>query len=101
MTGNALATLAWARARHGAPRLAPLLDAVWRGIAVAGPAALAAAWLRPAGVDWASSLVELACGGGVFVAVAGASLFGVGDPALKDLLRARIGRRSGAGRDGP
>lgn len=96
MAGNAAATLAWARARHGAPRLASLVDAGWRSLATAAPAAALAGWLLPRDPGRLGAVLDLAVGGLVFGGVAVAALFTVGDPALRELVRARAGRRRGA-----
>lgn len=92
MTVNALATLALARRLHGAPSLGRLLASGARALAIAVPAATAAfvaqgqrAALLP---DFTAgptlgALLDLACGGLVFVAIAGAGVALFGDPALR------------------
>jgi hypothetical protein len=99
MSVNALATLVWARIRHGAPGFRPLLDALWRSAVVALPAGLAAAWLTTlqlGGAGRIGAAVDLVLGGGVFAIIVGLGIWGIGDPALRNVLASvtrRLARR--------
>jgi putative peptidoglycan lipid II flippase len=100
MTGNALATLAWARARHGAPRLGPLSAVAVRALAVATLAGLAgaaaASALPPAGGGKLTAALEIAVGSAVFGLVALAGLRTLADAGTWSLLKrlaARVPRR--------
>jgi hypothetical protein len=92
MAANAAATLAWARWRHGGPALAPIALAGLRALAIATPAAAAAAWCVAGRPGTVGALADLALGGAAFAAVAGAGVALVGDVALRDALR-RLARR--------
>ena len=93
---NALATLLWARSRHGGPGLTPLLETLLRSLAVALPAA-AAAWLLVASrPGTAGALLDLALGGAAFGGVALLGLAVFGDAPTRELLYRlrRLGSRS-------
>jgi len=93
---NALATLVWARLRHGGPDLLPLLARAGRALAIASPAALAA---HLAGAGEAGSLAaarDLLVGGVLFVAVTLVGVELIGDEAMRRALRRALA--SGAGR---
>ena len=92
MTGNAVATLVWARLRHGAPRFRPLVDALARSVLVALPAAFAATVVQSGAEVRLAAAVDFALGGVVFVAVAGLGVFWVGDPALREVIRSAVDR---------
>ncbi len=93
ISANALATLALARRRHGAPQLLPLLATLLRALLATLPAA-ALAWL---GADIAASQsglattprawLELALGGTLYAAVALPLFLLVGDAASREILR--------------
>lgn len=92
MSVNALATLAWARRRHGAPSLAALGASVGRAL----PVAAGAAWVGTLAVQGragaSGALLDLAAGGALFAGVAGVGVIVAGDAPLRDALR-RLARR--------
>jgi putative peptidoglycan lipid II flippase len=98
MTVNALATLCWARLRHGAPRLSALADAAWRALLIALPSAFAARYALPGLGGTLGAAIDLAAGGAAFAAVAGAGLFVCGDPALRGLFGSLLSRGRGTER---
>jgi putative peptidoglycan lipid II flippase len=105
ITSNALATLALARVRHGAPRLLPLLGTLLRALAASLPAA-AIAWIVSDIVGTQSgrgvtprALIELAVGGALYAALALPLLYALGDAPTRDVLSrvaARVTRRPSA-----
>lgn len=95
VSANALATLLYARGRHGAPALAPVLGSGARALAGALPAALAAHLAAAYAAESAipgGAFLELAAGVAAFGAVAGLGVLAVGDAPLRDTLR-RMARR--------
>jgi putative peptidoglycan lipid II flippase len=97
ISANALATLGWARLRHGAPALLPLAATLARAAAGAAPAAVAAfgaaravAASAPGGTPGA--LLECAVGGLAFAALGVPLAFWFGDVPTRDALR-RVARR--------
>jgi hypothetical protein len=95
MWANALATLAWARLRHGAPRLLPLVASVGRTLLAAVPAAWAAQELLLREPGRLGAAVDLALGGGAFLAIALAGMFAWGDESARGVFRAAAGRLRG------
>ncbi|HEY8494087.1 MAG TPA: murein biosynthesis integral membrane protein MurJ [Myxococcota bacterium] len=92
MTGNALATVLYARWRHGGPELRPIVATGARALAIAAPAAGAAALLVEGRSGTLGALLDLALGGAAFAAVAGAGIAALGDAALREPF-ARLARR--------
>ena len=101
MSVNAVLTLAYARRRHGAPRLIALANTALRALSIAAIAALAAALTIETWLTGAASLLQLAVGGVAFAitALLGARL--IGDPPIREAvarlasLRHRSGRSRG------
>jgi putative peptidoglycan lipid II flippase len=92
MSANALATLLYARWRHGGPALLPIATSGLRSLAIGALAVVAAAAgvaHRPATLG---AVTDLVLGGVAFAAVAGIGIVALGDAALRDALR-RLGRR--------
>jgi hypothetical protein len=89
---NSLATLVWARVRHGAPRARVMIDALARSLGIAFAAVLAAGAVQQQGAGRFGAALDLMLGGAAFAAVAlpGCLLFG--DPATRELL-VSLGRR--------
>jgi peptidoglycan biosynthesis protein MviN/MurJ (putative lipid II flippase) len=96
MSANALAILVWARLRHGAPRLLPLVEAFGRMLLVAVPAAWAAAAALQGGEGRIGAALDLALGGAVFWAISLGGVFAWGDDATRDVLRSLARRVRGA-----
>lgn len=104
MSANAIATLAWSRARFGGPALAPIAQALARSLAVAAIAAVAGraaaagalAALAPSGR--AALAIELAAGSLAFAAAAGAALAAAGDAETKAVARRAVARFARRGR---
>ena len=93
MSANAFATLALARALHGAPRLGSLAVGALRAVGIALVAAAAAhAALRVA--EPGAALIQLACAGVAFGAVAVPGALWFGDRELRGQVARRL--RSGA-----
>jgi hypothetical protein len=93
MSVNALATLALARRLHGAPDLGALLGSLLRGAGAALLAAGATTLVPSIGATGLPGrLLDLALAGSVFLAVALAAGYALGDPPLRRTL-ARLGRR--------
>jgi putative peptidoglycan lipid II flippase len=97
MNANAVATLVWARWRHGGPSLRPIAASGLRTLAIAAAAAAAGAAALGGRPGAAGALLDLALGGAAFAVVAGAGVAWFGDAALLDAAR-RIGRRLARGR---
>jgi putative peptidoglycan lipid II flippase len=99
---NALATLALARWIHGAPSLGGLGLSVLRAIVVALAAALAASAALPGQAELAGSLLDLAVGGVVFLAVATLGVVLLADAPTREawlgLLRGLLERLRGSPR---
>ncbi len=102
MSANALATLVWARRRHGAPDLAALAGTLARTGLVAGAAALVLVPLRPwwPGEGRIGALAELALGGSVFGLLVWVGVRTIGDAVAREAvsrlsagLRRRLARR--------
>ncbi|MCZ6465542.1 MAG: murein biosynthesis integral membrane protein MurJ [Proteobacteria bacterium] len=90
MTANALATLCWARVRHGAPELPALARSGARAAFVAVLASVPCLYLLDAldplgGQGTAGALLQLAVGGTVFAAIGGTGIALVGGEALRSL----------------
>lgn len=84
MTGNALATLLYARWLHGGPALAPIAGSALRAIGIAGVAGVIA---RTAIGDRSGMLgasTDLAIGGCAFLVVGGLGVALLGDAALRN-----------------
>ena len=96
ISGNALATVAWARVRHGAPNLRPLLGSVLRSAGIAGLAAFGASTALGMfeGEGHWGAIRELAGGGLVFSFCVVIGVLLAGDEASRGVLR-RLGRRLG------
>jgi putative peptidoglycan lipid II flippase len=101
MSLNALATLTWARVRHGAPHALPLLDAFARTSLIAIAAAAAAILLQQHGAGRVGAALDLLLGGVGFTVVAVGGVLWVGDPALRDLARSLPRRLRGILRKRP
>ena len=95
MSANALATLIWARVRHGAPRLLPLLESAGRTLLAAVPAAWAAHFVMPGGEGRFGAFMDLGIGGGVFGMIAVGGVFAWGDDATRGFLRSLARRLQG------
>jgi putative peptidoglycan lipid II flippase len=101
MTGNAVLTLAYARRRHGAPRLIALANTALRALLIAAIAALAAALVIETWMTDAVSVLQLAVGGLAFGIVALLGAWLIGDPPIREAvtklspLRRRSGRSRG------
>jgi hypothetical protein len=99
ITGNAVLTLVWGRARYGGPALWPLLDTAARstivGVLAGAAGSLGAHAASINGGVW----FQLVVGGIVFALVAGPGFRLLGDAAMRDTL-ASIGERLFAGRGG-
>lgn len=101
MTANAVATVIYARALHGAPKFIPLLLSLGSSLMIAGPS-IFAAWavlrLRIAHLplmDWNLkwiALFDLCLGGGVFAAIALFGIWLVGEEGMQDYLHKIIKR---------
>jgi putative peptidoglycan lipid II flippase len=101
MSLNALATLVWARVRHGAPRVSPLVDTFARNSLIAVAAAAAATALQQHGTGRSGAALDLALGGAGFAVVAIGGVLLVGDPALRELARSLARRLRGSFRKRP
>jgi peptidoglycan biosynthesis protein MviN/MurJ (putative lipid II flippase) len=103
MSANALATLSYARWRHGGPALGPVAASALRSAVIATAAGWAGAKATAHRPGLAGALVDLGLGGAAFAAVAGVGVVLAGDPALRAGF-ARFGRglrrRAGALRSG-
>ncbi len=91
MNLNAVATVVWARIRHGAPRLLPLADSFGRSLAIAMPAAWAASWVQTGGVGRVAAGTDLGLGAAVFGLISIGGVFAWGDPAIRQVLRSAAG----------
>jgi len=97
---NALATLAWAQARFGAPSLVGLGQTGIRAVCIAAAAAWLGTLLSSHAEGRAAALRDLALGGAGFVAVAAVGFALLGDPFMRQageaiLRRLRLVRGSG------
>ena len=82
---NAVATIVWARIRHGAPRFLPLGEALARSVVIAAPAAWAANWVQAGGAGRLAAATDLGLGGLVFAVISVAGVFAWGDAATRAL----------------
>ena len=89
---NAVATVVWARIRHGAPRFLLLGEALGRSLVVAAPAAWAANWVQAGGVGRLAAATDLALGGLVFAVISVAGVFAWGDAATRAVFRSVAAR---------
>ncbi|MEZ4218349.1 MAG: murein biosynthesis integral membrane protein MurJ [Myxococcota bacterium] len=98
MVVNAVATLAWARARFGGPRLGPLARSLARSAVVAAAAAAAGRAAGGAAVGAlgaegrAAAIAELVAGGAAFAAAAAIGLAAVGDAETRATAQRLAGR---------
>jgi putative peptidoglycan lipid II flippase len=92
MTGNALATLLYARWLHGGPPLAPLVGSALRAGAIAGVAGVFAHTAIGDRSGTLGAVTDLAIGGGVFVAISGIGVLLLGDPALRSSVSGLVQR---------
>lgn len=93
MSANALATIAWARRRHGAPSLSALLRTVARAALIVAPAALAIRLALPSATETTTAaLASFVAGAATFAALVGAGTWLFGDQVLRDAL-SRLARR--------
>lgn len=92
MGANALATLGYARWCYGGPALAPIAASGARALLVATPAALVASACLGGRTGTLGALADLAIGGAVFAATAGAGIAVFGDAAMREPMR-RVGAR--------
>lgn len=99
MTGNALATLLYARWLHGGPAISPLVGTAGRALAIAGVAGIAGSAVISGRSGTLGASIDLAIGGGVFLVVSGVGVALLGDVALRNSVAglARRFRRRGAG----
>jgi putative peptidoglycan lipid II flippase len=95
MSLNAVATLVWARLRHGAPAFKPLLVSLARSLLIAAFAGLAASMSLQSGAGRVGAAVDLMLAGAAFVVVFGLGVLWLGDPALRELARSPINRLRG------
>jgi peptidoglycan biosynthesis protein MviN/MurJ (putative lipid II flippase) len=84
VSASAAATLLLARRFHGAPSLGSLGLALLRAAGAAVLAALAARWLLPGRPGTLGALLDLAVGGGAFLAVASAAILLAADAATRE-----------------
>jgi putative peptidoglycan lipid II flippase len=101
ITANGLATLVWARLRHGAPSLLELASTSLRASAVAVAAGIVGAWVVGGRDGSVGALVDLMLGGAVFSVVAGVGIALIGDAAMRDPIRSVAGRLRASIRSGP
>lgn len=87
MSMNALATLVWARVRHGAPRFGPLGDSLARSALIALHAAPVALLVQSGRAGRLGAGLDLLLGGGAFAAVALAGVFVFGNEATRGVVR--------------
>jgi putative peptidoglycan lipid II flippase len=92
ISANAIATLALARALHGAPLLLPLLGTFARSVVVAVAAGVLGREVLRGDPGFSGAVVDLALGGAVFVAVAGLGVVVLGDAPMREGV-ARVLRR--------
>ena len=92
ITGNGLATLAWARLRYGGPSLSALAVSVARGALVAALAGVAAHAVRLQQPGRTGALTDLALGGLVFAVVVALAARMLGDDVMREALRRITGR---------
>jgi len=100
MSFNALVTLLYARRLHGGPALLPVATSALRALAIAIVAGLAARAVVADRAGTLGSLLDLACGGAVFAALAAAGVAAFGDESLRATGRRivrRLARRPAAG----
>ncbi len=94
---NAVATIAWARARFAAPSPARLLETILRSGGVALAAGFCGAWAALNVIPETAALIELALGGAVYLFVALGLGYMVKEDAVHGVLLSRIARRKGRG----
>jgi putative peptidoglycan lipid II flippase len=92
MSANAVATLLWARVRHGAPELGALAATGARALVAALPAAALGLVVQRGAPGLGGALTDLALGGACFGAAAALAGWWIADEALRAPLR-RLGRR--------
>lgn len=101
MSVNAAATLVYARYLHKAPSLSALCGTLFRSLAIAVPAGLAAVnalyartklWPEPFVPDKFLSLLDLALGGAAFALIALPGIFLIGDVHLRAYIRKVVNR---------
>jgi putative peptidoglycan lipid II flippase len=83
MTGNALATIGYARWLHGGPAFSPILGTAWRAGGIAVVAGVAARAVLGERSGMLGALTDLGIGGCVFVGVGGLGIVLLGDEALR------------------
>jgi len=97
MNVNALATLGFLRARYAGPSLAAVAGTTARAAVIGLVAGFAAGAIPPLGSGRVGAAIDLALGGAVFAAIALAGVQLLGDPPLRNAVRAiarRLARRS-------
>lgn len=99
MTGNALATLGYARWLHGGPAIGPIFVSGLRAVGIGAGAGIAAHAATRGRTGTLGALIDLGIGGGVFAAVAGLGIALLGDAALRSMVSG-LGRRFGSRRAG-
>jgi putative peptidoglycan lipid II flippase len=92
MSANAIATLAWARVRHGAPDVASLVATFVRIAPTALAGAFAASLVQTGAVGRTAAALDLAFGGAAFGAVALAGVFWFGDAPTRSVLSSALAR---------
>lgn len=94
---NALATCAWVHLRFGGLDVAALASSAARSLAIALPAAWLGGLTRTGlATGWPGAALDLAAGGAIFIAVAAAGVFAIGDASLRNTLRAALSRANSA-----
>ncbi len=99
MTGNALATLGYARWLHGGPAIGPIFASGLRAVGIGVGAGIAAHAATRGRTGTLGALIDLGIGGGVFAAVGGLGIAWLGDAALRNMVSG-LGRRFGSRRAG-
>ncbi len=100
MTGNALATLLYARWLHGGPAIAPIVGTAGRALVIGGVAGVAASVAIGDRSGTLGASTDLVIGGFAFLAVSGLGVALLGDAALRNSvagLARRLRRRNAAG----
>ena len=97
MSANAMATLAWARRRYGAPHGQSLVAAGFRALVVTGVGLAAIRLGLPELSPPSGALAQILLSGMVYTAVVGGLAWVFGGPVLRGILGGRVGRLRGLG----
>lgn len=93
LTANSIATYAWAQLRFGGLELAGLLSSLGRSAAIALPGAWLVGHVKIGlASGWLGAAIDLAVGGALFVAIACAGVFAIGDAPMRDAFRRLLTR---------